>query len=94
MKFLIYRQTKSAMQSGKLNAKKWILEPIESHNSRSNTNIMNWVSSNNTKNQLRFEFVNKQDALDFAQQKNFDFEIIEPQEPKIKAKSYAENFTN
>lgn len=94
MKFLIYRQTKSAMQSGKFNAKKWIIEPIESDNSRSKNNIMNWVSSDNTKNQLRFEFVSKQDALDFAKNKKFDFEIIEPQEPKIKLKSYAENFTN
>ena len=94
MKFLIYRQTKSAMQSGKLNTKKWILEPIEPKNSRSNNNIMHWVSSDNTKNQLRFEFANKQDAIDFASKKNFDFKIIEPQESKIKPKSYAENFTN
>ncbi|NBX52834.1 MAG: hypothetical protein EBT63_04220 [Proteobacteria bacterium] len=94
MKFLIYRQTKSAMQSGKLNTKKWILEPIESQNSRSNNNIMHWVSTDNTKNQLRFEFATKQDAIDFASKKKFDFNIIEPQEPKIKPKSYAENFTN
>jgi NADH dehydrogenase (ubiquinone) Fe-S protein 4 len=55
---------------------------------------MKWVSSNNTKNQLRFEFNNKQDAIDFATKNQYQFKIIEPQEPKIIFKSYADNFTN
>jgi len=93
MKFLIYRQTKSAMQSGKLNCKKWLMVPLEEHNSRSINPLMHWVSSDNTQNQLRFEFANKTDAIDFAQKNNFLFEVIEPQESTIKPKSYAENFT-
>jgi len=94
MKFLIYRQAKSAMQSGKVNAKKWVVEPIENSNSRSIDKLMKWVSSSNTKNQLRFEFNNKQDAIDFATKNQYQFKIIEPQEPKIIFKSYADNFTN
>lgn len=93
MKFLIYRQTKSAMQSGKLNSKKWLMVPIEESNSRSINPLMHWVSSNNTQNQLRFEFTNKEDAINFAHKNNFLFEINEPQESTIKPKSYAENFT-
>jgi hypothetical protein len=55
---------------------------------------MHWVSSDNTKNQLQFEFSCKEDAIKYATQNNFEYEIAEPREIKIKPKSYAENFTN
>lgn len=94
MKFIIHRLAKSAMQSGKINAQKWRLEPIENSNSRSIDKLMHWVSSNNTNSQLKFEFDNKEDAVKFAQEKNYDFELITPNEAKLKPKSYADNFTN
>ena len=94
MKFLIYRQAKSAMQSGKLNCKKWHAKLIEEKNSRSIDDLMLWVSCDNTQTQLQFEFSNKEDAIDYATKNNFEYEVLEPQEFKIKPKSYAENFTN
>ena len=94
MKIIIYRQAKSAMQSGKLNCKKWLATPIEETNSRSINVLTRWVSSDNTQMQLKFEFTNKEDAIDYAVKNNFEYEVVEPQEFKIKPKSYAENFTN
>lgn len=94
MKIIIYRQAKSAMQSGKLNCKKWLATPIEETNSRSINDLTRWVSSDNTQTQLKFEFTNKEDAIDYAVKNNFEYEVVEPQEFKIKPKSYAENFTN
>ena len=94
MKIIIYRQAKSAMQSGKVKSKKWLVKPIEETNSRSVDSLMHWVSSNDTKTQLQFEFSNKEDAIDYAVKNNFEYEVFEPQELKIKPKSYAENFTN
>ncbi len=94
MKIIIYRQAKSAMQSGKLNSKKWLVKPIEEKTSRSIDNLMRWVSSDNTQAQLQLEFFNKEDAIKYATQNNFEYEIVEPREVKIKPKSYAENFTN
>ena len=94
MKIIIYRQAKSAMQSGKVKSKKWLAKPIEETNSRSIDSLMHWVSSNDTKTQLQFEFSNKEDAIDYAVKNNFEYEVFEPQELKIKPKSYAENFTN
>ena len=94
MKIIIYRQAKSAMQSGKLNCKKWLAKPIEETNSRSINDLTRWVSSDNTQTQLKFEFTNKEDAIDYAVKNNFEYEVVEPQEFKIKPKSYAENFTN
>lgn len=94
MKILIYRQAKSAMQSGKLNCKKWLATPIEETNSRSINELTRWVSCNNTQTQLKFEFPNKEEAIKYAIKNNFEYEVVEPQEFKIKPKSYAENFTN
>lgn len=94
MKFLIYRQAKSAMQSGSKNAKKWLLKPVEYSNDRSRDELMGWVSNKNTTSQLRFEFATKEAAVDFAKKNNFDFELLNPNERQIVAKSYASNFTN
>ncbi len=93
MKVRIYKQSKSAMQSGKQNAKKWILKPIEEENIRSINSLMGWVSADSTISQLKFEFENKEDAIKFAEEKKFEYEIVEPKKPTIKPKSYAANFT-
>jgi hypothetical protein len=94
MKVRIYRQNKSAMQSGKANTKKWLVAPLEENNSRSLNSLMGWVSSNNTKNQLRFKFSTKEDAVKFACDSGFEYQIEEPKTMALKPKSYAANFTN
>ncbi len=94
MKVKIFRPTKSAMQSGKRNLKKWLVEPIEQENIRSINPLMGWVSANNTSSQFRFEFSSKEEAVKFAQDKNFEFEIHDPKTASIQSKSYAANFTN
>ncbi len=94
MKYLIYQQTKSAMQSGKKNSKKWLLSAIEDFNSRSIDQLMGWVSSNNTSLQIRFEFLSKEDAIKYAKENNLNYEVIQPNKSFIKPKSYTENFTN
>jgi hypothetical protein len=92
MKVIIYQQSKSAMQSGMQNVKKWLLIPVEENNSRSISSLMNWISSDNTKTQLRFEFKNKEDAIEFAKSQNFEYQIQQPKRKLIKQKSYAQNF--
>jgi len=80
------------MQSGMQNVKKWLLIPVEENNSRSISSLMNWISSDNTKTQLRFEFKNKEDAIEFAKSQNFEYQIQQPKRKLIKQKSYAQNF--
>jgi hypothetical protein len=94
MKFKIYQPAKSAMQSGRKNSKKWLMNPIEKTGVRSVNPLMGWISASNTNSQLRFEFSSKEEAIKFAQSKNFDYEIAEPKSASLKKKSYAENFTN
>lgn len=94
MKLKIYRPAKSAMQSGKKNTKKWLVKPIEETNTHSLNQLMKWVSSNDTKTQLRFEFTTKEEAIEFAKSQGFEYEIHQPNISSLKKKSYAENFTN
>ncbi len=94
MKVKISRPTKSAMQSGKRNTKKWLVTPIEEANIRSVNTVTGWVSASDTSSQFRFEFASKEEAIKFAQSRNFVFEIEEPKVASVKQKSYAGNFTN
>ena len=93
MKVKIFKPAKSAMQSGKKNIKKWLMEPIDESNVRSINPLMGWVSASNTTSQLHFEFSSKEEAMKFAKEKKFEFEIHEPHGSTVKPKSYAENFT-
>jgi hypothetical protein len=93
MKFKIYQPTKSAMQSGRKNTKKWLMNPIEENGVRSVNSLTGWISASNTASQLQFEFSSKEEAIKFAESRNFSYEIFEPKSATLKKKSYAENFT-
>ena len=86
----IYIPTKSAMQSGKRNTKKWILE-FETHDTGINS-LMGWETSTDTMSEVRLEFDSKELAIHFAKKNNIEYYIIEPQKRKIVKKSYADNF--
>ena len=86
----IYIPTKTAMQSGKRNNKKWILE-FESQDTGINT-LMGWETSIDTMSEVKLEFDNKELAINFAKKNNIEYYIIEPQKRKIVKKSYSDNF--
>ena len=86
----IYIPTKSAMQSGKGNTKKWILE-FETQDTGINP-MMGWETSTDTMSEVKLEFDSKELAIHFAKENNIKYYIIEPQKRKIVKKSYADNF--
>ena len=86
----IYIPTKSAMQSGKINIQKWILE-FETQDTGINP-LMGWETSTDTMSEVKLEFDTKELAIHFAKENNIKYYIIEPQKRKIVKKSYAENF--
>lgn len=93
MKVRIYKPTKSAMQSGKQNTKKWLLVPIEEKKVRSVNPLMGWTSVDNTESQLKLYFATKEEAEQYAKSQKFDYIIEEPKASSVKKKSYAANFT-
>jgi NADH dehydrogenase (ubiquinone) Fe-S protein 4 len=86
----IYKPTKTAMQSGNRNTKKWLLE-FDTLDTGVNP-LMGWESSKDTMSEVKLEFSTRVQAIDYAKKNNLDYYIIEPQKHKIIKKSYSDNF--
>ena len=77
MKVKIYQPAKTTTQSGE-GQKHWLIVPIETQNSKKIDDIMGWTSVSNTTSQLKLKFHDKESAINYAKEKGFEFEIIEP----------------
>ena len=86
----IYNPTKTAMQSGRRNTKKWILQ-FESRDSGVDP-LMGWQTSSDTMSQIKLEFSSKEEAINYAKKNQIEYKINEPERKKITKKSYADNF--
>ena len=86
----IYKPTKTAMQSGKRNTKKWLLE-FDTFNTGIDP-LMGWETSKDTMSEVKLDFSTKEQAVKYAKKNNIDYYIIEPQKRKIIKKTYADNF--
>ena len=78
------------MQSGKRNTKNWILE-FDTLNTGINP-LMGWETSQDTMSEIKLEFTNKDQAINYAKKNNIDYYIVEPQKRKTIKKSYSDNF--
>ena len=86
----IYKPSKTAMQSGMNNSKKWI---FEFYTKKPGTNpLMGWESSTDTLSEIKLEFPSKDLAINYSKNNKIDFEVIEPKNRNIVKKSYADNF--
>jgi hypothetical protein len=86
----IYIPNKNPMQSGLGKTDKWVL--IFETNDTVKNPLMGWESSSDTYSELKLEFSSKEKAIEYAEKKKIDYEIIEPKKRKIIKKSYADNF--
>jgi hypothetical protein len=87
----IYKPAKTAMQSGRSNMKKWILE-FEPGSRKETDTLMGWVGSRDTQGQVKMRFESKEDAIEYAKRKGLTFSCSEPKKRRIKPKNYADNF--
>ena len=87
----IYRPSKTAMQSGRAQSRKWLLE-YEPATPRTPDPLMGWSSARDTLNQVKMRFPTLEEAIAFATKHRLDYTIIEPHPHTSKAKSYADNF--
>ena len=91
-KALIYKPSKTAMQSGVKKYDKWIVEFLTD---KPGINpLMGWESSTDTFNSVKLEFKTKELAIEYSKKNKIDYELIESKNRKINKKSYADNFTN
>jgi hypothetical protein len=91
MKYKIYKKSKSAMQSGINNTKKWCLEPLGITPKKKNS-IFSWTSVSGTQDQIKIFFNTIDEAIYFAQKNKIEYQVFRPNEKIIKIKSYANNF--
>ena len=87
----IYRPTKTAMQSGRAQARKWILE-YEPATPRLPDRLMGWASAEDTLNEVQLRFNTRDEAVAFADRLGLDYSVIAPHDTVEKPKSYADNF--
>ena len=87
----IYRPAKTAMQSGRGQARKWVLE-YEPASRRDPDPLMGWSSALDTLNEVQLRFDTLDEALAFAKKHGLEYTLIEPHARTPKAKSYADNF--
>ncbi|QQG35496.1 MAG: ETC complex I subunit [Micavibrio aeruginosavorus] len=87
----IYKPAKSAMQSGRAKGQRWILE-TETETSRRPEDLMGWVSSGDTLNQVRLAFDTLEDAIAHAQARGWDYSVSAPQQRKLRPRNYTDNF--
>ena len=86
----IYKPSRTAMQSGMRNTKKWLLE-FDTLNTGINP-LMGWETSKDTMSEVKLQFSTKEQAVNYAKKNNIIYYIVEPQENKIIKKSYSDNF--
>ncbi len=88
----IFRETKSAMQSGP-GRQAWILE-FEPREAKLPDPLMGWYGSGDTLSQLRMTFPTRDEAIAFARQNGiaFEAEAEPPGAGPMKPKSYSDNF--
>ncbi len=87
----IHQPPKSAMQSGRGNSRKWVLE-FESDQPQRSDALMGWAGQGDTANQLRLTFTSKAEALAHARRNGWTARVLEPVERKRRPKNYAANF--
>ena len=89
---IIYKPSKTAMQSGYMVKDFWELKFI--HNSKVMLDpIMGWSGSKDTRKQILLRFDTCDDAINYANKKNISYRVIATKKKNIKPKSYADNFS-
>ena len=87
----IYRQPKTAMQSGMAGTHEWMLEYEPAEAPRADP-MMGWSGSADTRAQLHLKFPTREEAIAFAEKNGLQYDLELPHERKMKPKAYADNF--
>ncbi len=92
MSVVIFKPSKTAMQSGKARTKGWVLEHKQT-SARKPDPLMGWSSADDTTNQVRLSFETKEEAIAYAERHSLEYTVQVQREVKPKLKSYADNFS-
>ncbi len=88
----IFQPAKTAMQSGRANTKKWVLE-FEPAEARRADALMGWIGSGDTRGQVRLRFTSKEAAIAYAERHGLDYQVQAPKRRRIRPKNYSDNYS-
>ncbi|KAF9937506.1 hypothetical protein BGZ65_001438 [Modicella reniformis] len=89
----IYQQAKAATQSGIANTGNWRLDfDTDIVAGRFENELIGWASSSDYMQALTVKFLNKEEAMAFADKQGWDYTVQEPNKKIFKKKIYADNF--
>ena len=78
------------MQSGRGKQKKWVLQ-FETKDPSINP-LMGWETSTDTLEEVILKFSTKEQAVEYAENNNISYTLVEPKKKEFVIKSYADNF--
>ena len=88
----IYQRPKNAMQSGRGNTDKWMLE-FEPADAQRPDPLTGWAGSADTRRQVRLSFPTLEAAQEYAERQGIEVTHVVPCAPKtLKIQAYADNF--
>ena len=88
---LIYRPARNPNQAVRAR-RGWMLELVPETAQRPEP-LMGWTSSSDMRSQVRLDFDTQDEAVAYAKRQGLPYQVVEPQEAKRYAKSYADNFS-
>ena len=91
MKARIYQPTKTAMQSGKAQTRKWRLE-YDTAGTRFVEPLMGWTSSGDTRRQLKLRFDTEAKAVAYCERNGIPYQLFEANSSPRRSISYSDNF--
>ena len=78
------------MQSGRGKLKKWVLQ-FETKDPSINP-LMGWETSMDTLEEVILKFSTKEQAVEYAENNNISYTVVEPKKKEFVIRSYADNF--
>jgi len=87
----IYKPARTAMQSGKGNAKEWVLD-YEPEEPRTVEPLMGWTSSVDMKQQVRLQFDSKEEAIAYCEREGIAYQAFDTKPVERQRISYSDNF--
>jgi hypothetical protein len=91
MQVRIFQPSKTAMQSGRGNTQKWVLE-FEPTVPKGPEPLMGWTSSADTKEQVRLAFDSREEAVQYAERHGYAYVLVGAHDRRVRPKAYADNF--
>ena len=92
MEARIYRPSKTAMQSGRAQTRRWLLE-FEPEHAGAVDRLMGWTgSADMLADQVRLDFATREEAVAYAERNGIRCRVEADRARRVTPKSYADNF--